>query len=111
MVFYHYKTDLFQLKIIGTPAYYNTVRLRGYSLRVSNNTTVPSLESSCYTDPGKNTLPTIIEEDCEKTSRYLWIYQSKKPFNLDICPILEICEVQVFGKLNLNSLRGCFGNY
>lgn len=87
------------------------MRLRGYSFRVSNDTTETPPESSCYTDPGNVTLNTTVEQDCEKTIRYIWIYQSKKPYHLDICPILEICEVQVFGKLKLNSLRGCFENY
>lgn len=71
-------------------------RLIGYSLRVSNETTVPPPESSCYIDPGNVTLPTIIEEDGEKTTRYVCIYQSNKPNN-EPCPILAICEVQVFG--------------
>lgn len=83
--------------MIGGSPYMNTIRLRGYSLRVSNKTNVPPKESSCYTDPGNVTLPTSVEEDCEKTTRYIWIHQSNKP-NDEKCPILEICEVQVFGK-------------
>lgn len=75
----------------------NTIRLRGYSIRVSNDTTVPPIESSCYIDPGNVTLPTIIEEDCERTARYIWIYQSNISYYGDFCPILAICEVQVFG--------------
>ncbi|XP_065938709.1 receptor-type tyrosine-protein phosphatase alpha isoform X2 [Magallana gigas] len=72
-------------------------RLRGHSLRVSNDTNVPP-ESSCYTDPGNVTLPTIIEEDCKRTTRYVWIYQTNKSGDEgDVCPILEICEVQVLG--------------
>ncbi|XP_065938287.1 protein draper-like [Magallana gigas] len=78
-------------------AYYNTLRLRGYSLRVSNDTTVPPPESSCYNDPGNVTLPTIVEEDCETTAQYIWIYQSNISHFSDPCPILAICEVQVFG--------------
>lgn len=74
----------------------NTVRLRGYSLRVSNYTTVPLPKSSCYTDSGNVTLPTIIEKDCERTARYLWIYQSNI-HGYDQCPILEICEIKIFG--------------
>lgn len=74
-------------------------RLRGYSLRVSNDTNKPPLES-CYTDPGNVTLPTILEEDCDRTARYIWIYQSNKSgHENDVSPILEICEVQVFGNL------------
>lgn len=75
----------------------NTIRLRGYSIRVSNDTTVAPIESSCYIDPGNVTLPTIIEEDCERTARYIWIYQSNISDYRDCCPILAICEVQVFG--------------
>nr|XP_022311506.1 multiple epidermal growth factor-like domains protein 10 isoform X2 [Crassostrea virginica] len=76
-------------------AYWNTKRLRGYSIRSSNDTALPLSGSSCYTDPGNVTLPTIIEKDCERTARYVWIYQNN---TLDgACPMLEICEVQVFG--------------
>nr|XP_022312496.1 uncharacterized protein LOC111117633 [Crassostrea virginica] len=75
--------------------YRNTIRLRGYSIRVSNDTASNPPESFCYKDPGNVPLPTIIEEDCERTARYVWIYQKNK---LDgDCPMLEICEVQVFG--------------
>ena len=71
----------------------STIRLRGYSIRVSNDTALP--ESSCYTDPGNVTLPTIIEKDCERTARYVWIYQNTRKSGET--PMLEICEVQVFG--------------
>nr|XP_022312103.1 receptor-type tyrosine-protein phosphatase U-like [Crassostrea virginica] len=74
--------------------YYNTIRLRGYSIRVSNGTNVPPAESSCYTDPGGTTLPTIIENSCIATARYIWFYQPNKN---NVVPMLEICEVQVFG--------------
>nr|XP_034321632.1 receptor-type tyrosine-protein phosphatase epsilon-like [Crassostrea gigas] len=77
--------------------YMNTVRLRGYSFRVSNDTNVPLPKSSCYTDSGNVTLPTIIEKDCERTAQYIWIYQSNKPGS-DPCPILEICEIKIFGR-------------
>ena len=73
----------------------NTQRLPGYSIRGSNGSTLPSPENTCYQDPGGNTLPSIIQNDCEMTSQYVWIYQNN---TLDgPCPILEICEVQVFG--------------
>ncbi|XP_078341808.1 uncharacterized protein LOC111106877 isoform X2 [Crassostrea virginica] len=55
----------------------NTLRLRGYSFLVSNDTVLPPPETSCYTDPGNVTLPTIIENHCERTARYVWIYQDK----------------------------------
>lgn len=82
---------------IGGSPYKNTERLRGYSLRVSNDTSVPPPESSCYTDPGNVTLPTIVEEDYERTARYIWIHQTNKGNKDEWCPMLEICEVQVFG--------------
>nr|XP_022311323.1 platelet endothelial aggregation receptor 1-like [Crassostrea virginica] len=70
------------------------VRLPGYSIRVSNSSVLPPAESSCYTDTGNVTLPNIIENDCERTARYVWFYQASiyRPN-----PIIEICEVQVFG--------------
>lgn len=73
---------------------------------MSNDTNVPPPESSCYTDPGNVTLPTIVEEDCERTAQYIWIYQFNKSGHAgDVCPILEICEVQVFGMLDSKSLK------
>lgn len=83
----------------GTEAQ-STERLRGYSIRVSNSSNVHLLAGStdlCFTDDMSHTLPTVIQEDCKRTTRYVWFYQ---PNNRDsIAPILEICEVQVFGKL------------
>ena len=75
----------------------NSRRLSGYSIRVTNDTALP--ESSCYSDPGNVTLPTIIEKDCERTVRYVWFYQDKG--NIHEVPMLAICEVQVFGMLTL----------
>lgn len=89
-------TIIITFALTGGLPYYNTARLRGYSLRVSNDTNVPPPESSCYADPGNVTLPTILEEDCERTAQYIWIYQSNKSYH-DSCPVLEICEVQVYG--------------
>nr|XP_022311339.1 receptor-type tyrosine-protein phosphatase alpha-like isoform X2 [Crassostrea virginica] len=72
-----------------------TKRLPGYSIRVSNDTNVPPPESICYQDPGNTVLDNILQNDCERTAQYVWIYQNNK---LDYpCPMLEICEVQVFG--------------
>nr|XP_022312499.1 multiple epidermal growth factor-like domains protein 10 isoform X2 [Crassostrea virginica] len=81
-----------------------TKRLSGYSIRVSNDTSLPPPGSSCYTDPGNVTLPTIIKKDCERTARYVWFYQDKgnvwiyqdKGHKKEV-PMLEICEIQVFG--------------
>nr|XP_022302262.1 angiopoietin-1 receptor-like [Crassostrea virginica] len=52
-------------------------------------------KTSCYTDPGNVTLPTIIENHCERTARYVWIYQDKS-WSGEV-PMLAICEVQVLG--------------
>lgn len=72
-------------------------RLPGFSIRVSNDTTVPTSLSSCYTSLPSDDIPTVIEKACERTTRYVWIYQNHTAAG-DVCPILEICEVQVFGK-------------
>lgn len=72
-----------------------TVRLRGYSILVSNDTVLPPSESSCYTDPGNVTLPTIIENDCEETARYVWIYKNSMPQSYDPSPSLELCRCLV----------------
>nr|XP_034318105.1 uncharacterized protein LOC105321088 [Crassostrea gigas] len=71
-------------------------RLPGFSIRVSNDTTVPTSSSSCYTSLPSDDMPTVIEKACERTTRYVWIYQNHTAAG-DVCPILEICEVQVFG--------------
>lgn len=77
----------------------STERLRGYSIRVSNTSDVSPVSSTdvCFADYSSSTLPTVIQEDCKKTTRYVWFYQ---PHVKDATvPVLEICEVQVFGKL------------
>ena len=82
-------TDL----VIGYGQY--TRRLRGYSIRVSNSSDAPA--ETCYTDPGNVNLPTILENECEATSQYVWFYQTHTAYG-EKSPILEICEVQIFGK-------------
>lgn len=78
----------------------NTVRLRGYSIRVSNTSDVsPGLTEACFTDAMSKTLPTVIQEECRKTTKYIWFHQLNVRRGDDKAPILEICEVQVFGKL------------
>ena len=74
-----------------------TKRLQGYSIRVSNDSNVPPPESICYQDPGNTVLDSILQNDCERTAQYIWIYQNNTFFGQ--CPILEICEVQVFGMI------------
>ncbi|XP_078327558.1 uncharacterized protein LOC111116617 isoform X1 [Crassostrea virginica] len=81
------------------------VRLPGYSIRVSNSSVLPPAENSCYTDSGNVTLPNIIENDCERTARYVWFYQDNDDESRSFLanyfyrpnPIIEICEVEVFG--------------
>nr|XP_022312504.1 platelet endothelial aggregation receptor 1-like [Crassostrea virginica] len=86
-----------------------TKRLPGFSIRVSNETALSPPESSCYTDPGNATLPTEIEKDCVRTARYVWFYQDKG--HKQEVPMLEICEVQVFGcelgKYGKNCTKTC----
>lgn len=73
-------------------------RLRGYSIRVSNASDVtPGLKDACFTDNRSATLKTVIEEECKKTTKYIWFYQTHKIYPNG--PILEICEVEVSGKL------------
>lgn len=77
----------------------NTVRLRGYSIRVSNTSDVsPGSTDVCFTDDSSATLPTIIQEECKKTTRYIWFYQPHERDSINNVPILEFCEVQIFGK-------------
>lgn len=72
-----------------------TKRLPGYSIRLSNTSDL-STASSCYQDPGNSVLPDLLEEECHMTGQFVWIYQNN---TLDgNCPMLEICEVQIFGK-------------
>lgn len=74
----------------------STLRLRGYSIRVSNSSDVsPGSTDVCFIDDMSHTLPTVIEEECKRTARYVWFYQ---PHARDATvPVLEICEVQIFG--------------
>ena len=72
-----------------------TRRLQGYSIRVSNSSKAPA--ETCYTDPGNVNLPIILENECVATSQYVWFYQTHTASG-ENSPILEICEVQIFGK-------------
>lgn len=86
------------MSFAGGSASLNTERLRGYSIRVSNSSDVPpGSTDACFTDDTSATLLTLIQEECTKTTRYVWFYQPHKRDSSS--PILEICEVQVFGKL------------
>lgn len=71
----------------------NTVRLPGYSILVSNESWP---NSSCYRDPKSRNLPSVIENECRATTQYIWFYQSYVSA-IDCAPMLEICEVQVYG--------------
>lgn len=88
------------MSLTGDTAALDTMRLRGYSIRVSNSSNIlPNSTDPCFTDISSGVLPTVIEKDCEKTTRYVWFFQTNKRGHADTAPILEICEVQVFGKL------------
>lgn len=88
------------MSLTGGSEALNTIRLRGYSIRVSNTSDVSSGSTSeCFTDDMSHILPTVIQEECKRTARYVWFYQLQKQEWNNKVPILEICEVQVFGKL------------
>lgn len=88
MIHFVYSNAFIRNVNLGGSFQMNTFRLREYSILVSNDTVLPLSESSCYADPGNVTLPTIRETDFERTASCVWIYQS---------PMLEICELQVYG--------------
>lgn len=86
------------MSLTGGSIAQSTGRLRGYSIRVSNTSHVsPGSTSACFTDDMSHTLQTVIKEECKRTTRYVWFYQLHAGDAL--VPVLEICEVQVFGKL------------
>lgn len=73
----------------------NTTRLPGYSILVSDESW-PIF--SCYRDPMSPNLPSVIENECLATTQYIWFYQSLNSSE-DCAPMLEICEVQVYGNI------------
>lgn len=79
--------------LIGANASTNTIRLLGYSIRGSTNSLISDTKV-CYSD-NSGILPTVIEAGCKVLARYIWFYQTKSQSGE--VPILEICEVQVFG--------------
>lgn len=85
---------------IGGSVWKSTERLKGYSIRVSNSSDVPAVSTdACFTDDRLTTLPILIDQVCKVSARYVWFYQTHKYESANHVPILEICEVQVFGKL------------
>lgn len=97
-MFYSWKNN-YVASLTGGSVAGNTIRLRGYSIRVSNTSNVSPIKSTsaCFIDDMSHILPTVIQEDCKKTTRYVWFYQ---PHVRDAkVPVLEICEVQIFGKM------------
>ena len=62
---------------------------------MSNVSDAPA--ETCYSDPGNVHLPTILLNECVATSQYVWFYQTHTALG-EYSPILEICEVQIFGK-------------
>lgn len=79
--------------LIGADASTNTIRLLGYSIRGSTNSLLSDTKV-CYSD-NSGILPTVIEAGCKVLARYIWFYQAQSQSGE--VPILEICEVQVFG--------------
>ncbi|XP_078330011.1 receptor-type tyrosine-protein phosphatase alpha-like [Crassostrea virginica] len=71
-------------------------RLPGYSIRVSNDSTTRPPKFICYQDKRKTISETVITNDCKSTGQFVWVYQNNTKSN-ETCPILEICEIQVFG--------------
>ncbi|XP_062614400.1 scavenger receptor class F member 1-like, partial [Saccostrea cucullata] len=74
---------------------YNTRRIQGFNIRLSN-TTQTDRQDICYQDDGKTILPPIIEQQCKGVAQFVWIYTNKTFID---GAVLEICEVQVYGKL------------
>lgn len=80
------------------------VRLLGYTIRISIDSVLPSGQYSCYTDPGNVTPTNIIESKYERTARHILFYHDKSDSKglfasfLQPNPIIEICEVRVFGR-------------
>jgi hypothetical protein len=74
----------------------NTKRLKGFSIRLSDAPTpVPS--DVCYQDLGNQALPVVLERDCRGAARYVWIYTNRNNDGSGV--FLEICEVEVYGKI------------
>uniref|UniRef100_K1QV61 Multiple epidermal growth factor-like domains 11 n=1 Tax=Magallana gigas TaxID=29159 RepID=K1QV61_MAGGI len=87
-----YRPNAVYITLIGGSL--NTIRLREYFILFSNVSTL-SEARVCYSQPPGVIDTTILEEDCQSTARYIWFYQNKT-FEGPV-PMLEICEVQVFG--------------
>lgn len=83
-------------------AHMSTGRLKEYFILVSNVFTLAETHV-CYTQPPGFINTSILEEDCQSTARYLWFYQNKT-FDGG-SPMLEICEVQVFGMISVSLPR------
>ncbi|XP_062591637.1 uncharacterized protein LOC134253143 isoform X1 [Saccostrea cucullata] len=80
---------------------YSTKRLSRFSVLVSNNSGW-SVNDTCYQDSGNATLKTVLEVNCFHTARYVKIYAKK---NIDGDPILEICELEIYGGKDQNTKR------
>lgn len=83
----------------------NTVRLQGYSVRVSNDTlSIPP--NVCFQHDGTSQIPVVTTNDCPRIARYVWFYnEGRSPET-----ILEICEVQIYGITRFDELFvGFFG--
>ncbi|XP_062590376.1 uncharacterized protein LOC134251989 [Saccostrea cucullata] len=72
---------------------YNTRRIQGFNIRLSNTTqTIP--RHICYQDDGSRRIPPILEIMCEGAAQYVWVYTNR---NFGFGAFLEICEMKVFG--------------
>lgn len=82
----------------------NTQRLKGFSIFASKN---PGFDRNhaCYQDPENATLETEFEVDCFDTAQFVEIYTNKT--NGGVSPILEICEVEIFGCPRKKYGEGC----
>lgn len=95
------------MSLLGGHPHTSTLRLRGYSIRVSNTSDVFPGNSTdvCFTHDSSRMSQTIIQEDCKRTTRYIYFYQTHATDSRNGAPILEICEVEIFGKTKgLNTL-------
>lgn len=87
------------MTLLGGSASKSTLRLRGYSIRVSNTSDqTPDATDACFIHPSSSISQTIIQKDCKRTTRYIWFYQPHGRDSRNGAPILEICEVEIFGK-------------
>ena len=75
------------------------MRLKGYLIEISNSKDING--NVCYRDNSGNSTA-VQTSSCEGSGRYVTIAQRTISKESDITwPILDICEVKIYGKLNL----------